>query len=167
MTWLDDVVKVFTYLGSLRIVGVLVFVTVVFLLSRRRITEGLVLLSGTVFTVIAVNIAKPAIDRPRPSDSLVHTASASYPSGHAAYAVAYVAIAVAVSHAFPRFVHRAVFVTAAIVLAALIGLSRVYLRAHFFTDVLGGWGLGAAVFAVCGIVGLIVSAVRHNDPAAA
>jgi DNA-binding IclR family transcriptional regulator len=30
----------------------------------------------------------------------------------------------------------------------------------------GSWGLGAAVFSVCGIVGLIVSAVRHNEPAA-
>jgi undecaprenyl-diphosphatase len=166
MTWLDDVVKVFTHLGSSAVLVPVVFVAVVFLLSRRRITEGLVLLSGSVFTVIAVHVAKDAVDRPRPSDSLVDTTSASFPSAHAAYSVAYVAIAIALSHAFPRFVHRAVIVTAGIVLAAVIGFSRVYLRAHFLSDVLAGWGLGAAVFAVCGIVGLIVSAVRHNDPAA-
>jgi membrane protein DedA with SNARE-associated domain/membrane-associated phospholipid phosphatase len=166
MTWLDDVVKVVTHLGSSAVLVPVVFVTVVFLLSRRRITEGLVLLSGSVFTVIAVHVAKEAVDRPRPSDSLVDTTNASFPSAHAAYSVAYVAIAIALSHAFPRFVHRAVIVTAGIVLAAVIGFSRVYLRAHFLSDVLAGWGLGAAVFALCGIVGLIVSAVRHNDPAA-
>ena len=72
------------------------------------------------------------------------------------------AIAIAVGHAFPRGLYRAAFVVAALVLTALIGLSRVYLRAHFYTDVLGGWGMAAALFAVCGIVGLVVAAVRHN-----
>jgi membrane-associated phospholipid phosphatase len=38
----------------------------------------------------------------------------------------------------------------------------VYLRVHYLSDVLGGWGLGAAVFAVCGCAALLVAAVRHN-----
>jgi undecaprenyl-diphosphatase len=162
MAWLDDAVKVFTNLGALSVVAPVVFVAVVFLLSRRRVTEGVVLASGMVFTVIAVHVAKDVVDRPRPSDPLVSTDTSSFPSGHAAYAVAYVAIAIAVGHAFPSAVYRAAFVVAALVLTALIGLSRVYLRAHFYTDVLGGWGMAAALFAVCGIVGLVVAAVRHN-----
>jgi undecaprenyl-diphosphatase len=163
MNWLDDVLKVVTQLGALSVVAPVVLVAVVFLLLRRRITEGVVLAAGTILTVIAVNaVAKPSIGRARPSDSLVATGGSSFPSGHAAQAVAYVAIAIAVSHAFPRALHRAVFVTAAIVLTALIGLSRVYLRAHFMTDVLAGWGLAAALFSLCGIVGLVVAVVRHN-----
>jgi membrane protein DedA with SNARE-associated domain/membrane-associated phospholipid phosphatase len=162
MGWLDDVAKIVTDLGALSVVAPVVLVAVVFLLTRRRITEGVVLASGMVLTVIAVNVAKPLVDRVRPSDSLVSTEGSSFPSGHAAYSVAYVAIAIAVAYAFPRVLHRAVFVTAAIVLAAAIGLSRVYLRAHFLTDVVAGWGMAAALFSICGIVGLIVSAVRHN-----
>jgi membrane protein DedA with SNARE-associated domain/membrane-associated phospholipid phosphatase len=162
MSWLDDVLKAVTHLGTLSVVAPVVFVAVLFLLSRRRVTEGVVLAAGTVLTVIAVNVAKPIVDRARPSDSLVGTDGSTFPSGHAANAVAYVAIAIAVSHAFPRVLHRAVFVTAAIVLTATIGLSRVYLRAHFLTDVLAGWGLAAALFSVCGIVGLVVAVVRHN-----
>jgi undecaprenyl-diphosphatase len=163
MNWLDDVLKAVTQLGALSVVAPVVLVAVVFLLLRRRITEGVVLAAGTILTVIAVNaVAKPIIDRARPSDSLVATGGSSFPSGHAANAVAYVAIAIAVSHAFPRALHRAVFVTAAIVLTALIGLSRVYLRAHFMTDVLAGWGLAAALFSMCGLVGLVVAVVRHN-----
>jgi membrane protein DedA with SNARE-associated domain/membrane-associated phospholipid phosphatase len=162
MSWLDDVLKVVTDFGPLSLVATLVLVAVLFLLSRRRVTEGVVLAAGMLLTVIAVNITKPIVDRARPSDSLVSTHGSSFPSAHAAYAVAYVAIAVAVAHAFPRVLHRAAFVTAAIVLAAVIGLSRVYLRAHFLSDVVAGWGMGAALFALCGIVGLVVAAVRHN-----
>jgi membrane protein DedA with SNARE-associated domain/membrane-associated phospholipid phosphatase len=165
MTWLDDVLKVFSSLGALSVVAPVAFVAVVFLLARRRITEGVVLAAGTTLTVIAVHVAKAAVDRGRPSDSLVSTEGSSFPSGHAAYAVAYVAIAVAIAHAFPRVLHRALFVTAAIVLTGLIGLSRIYLRAHFLSDVVAGWGMAAAVFSVCGIVGLIVAAVRHNERA--
>ena len=36
--------------------------------------------------------------------------------------------------------------TGAIALAAAIGLSRIYLRAHCWSDVAGGWGLGVGVF---------------------
>ena len=42
------------------------------------------------------------------------------------------------------------FVTVAIVIAVAVGLSRIYLRAHYLSDVVGGWGLGAAIFALCG-----------------
>jgi membrane protein DedA with SNARE-associated domain/membrane-associated phospholipid phosphatase len=161
-SWLDDVLELVTRLGSSSVVLPVVFVAVVFLLSRRRVTEGVVLAAGTVLTFVAVNLTKPIVDRSRPSDSLVSTDGSSFPSGHAAYAVAYVAIAVAVSHAFPRVLHRAVFVTAAIVLAAVIGLSRVYLRAHYLSDVVAGWGMAAALFSICGIVGLVVAVIRHN-----
>jgi membrane protein DedA with SNARE-associated domain/membrane-associated phospholipid phosphatase len=165
MDWLDDVVKALTNLGSPPVVGIAVFVTAVFLLSRRRITEALSLTAGMILTYSAVHIAKAAIDRPRPSDGLIDATGSAFPSAHAAYSVAYVAIALAVAYAFPRFIHRAVIVTVAIVLTALIGLSRVYLRVHYLSDVMAGWGLAAALFSICAIVGLIVAAVRHNEMA--
>jgi undecaprenyl-diphosphatase len=162
MSWLDDVLKAVTHLGSSSVVVPVVIVAVGFLLSRRRITEGAVLAAGTALTIIAVHVAKAAVDRGRPSDPLVSADGSSFPSGHAAYAVAYVAIAIAVTHGFPRLLHRAAIVAAAIVLAAVIGLSRVYLRAHYLTDVIAGWGMGAALFSSCAIVGLVVAVVRHN-----
>jgi undecaprenyl-diphosphatase len=162
--WLDDAAKLVTDLGALPVAGGAVALTVIFLLGRRRIIEGAVLAAGMLGTVAAVQMSKAAVDRPRPSDPLVATQGQSYPSGHAAYAVAYVAIAVAVAHAFPRNLHRAAFLAVALGVAAAVGLTRVYLRAHYLSDVVGGWGLAAAVFATCGMVGLVVAFVRHNAP---
>ena len=42
----------------------------------------------------AVQIAKASFGRPRPIDALTDTAGLSFPSGHAAYSIAWVAIAV-------------------------------------------------------------------------
>jgi membrane-associated phospholipid phosphatase len=60
----------------------------------------------------------------------------------------------------------AAIVAAGIVLAALIGLTRVYLRVHYLSDVSGGWALGAAAFAACAAVALVVThiggGVRDN-----
>jgi membrane protein DedA with SNARE-associated domain/membrane-associated phospholipid phosphatase len=160
--WLDDAVELLTGLGGVSVAGTAVAIVVAFLLARRRWIEGAALGTGFVLTVVAVNLAKTVVDRGRPSDSLVATDGSSFPSGHAAYAVAYIAIAVAVAHAFPRNIYRAGFVVAAIVVAAAVGLSRVYLRAHFLSDVVAGWGLAAAIFALCGLVGLVVAFVRQN-----
>ena len=57
--------------------------------------------------------------------------------------------------------------TTAVVLTGLaltivVGLSRVYLNVHYFSDVSGGWALGAACFSFCAMVGLVVSGVRQN-----
>ncbi len=54
-----------------------------------------------------------------------------------------------------------------IALAAAIGLSRVYLRVHYMSDVIGGWGLGVAAFSGCAMIALVASHVgdlRNNDP---
>ena len=57
----------------------------------------------------------------------------------------------------------AVLVGTGIAIALVVGLTRVYLRAHYMTDVLGGWGLGAAAFAGCTAIALVVARLRQNS----
>jgi membrane-associated phospholipid phosphatase len=45
-----------------------------------------------------------------------------------------------------------------------VGLSRIYLRAHYLSDVIGGWALGAGIFSALGIGALVVDHLRHNAP---
>ena len=68
------------------------------------------------------------------------TEGLAYPSGHAANAVAWIACAVVLVRGGSSFAARFAVVTAAVVLAAVVGLTRVYLRAHYLSDVEGGWG---------------------------
>jgi undecaprenyl-diphosphatase len=92
----------------------------------------------------------------------VETAGLAYPSAHAAYAVAWVAVAVVLARFVPWLAGRAAVVVVGIVIAAVVGLSRVYLHAHWWSDVVGGWGLGASIYAVCGILALIVGFFGKN-----
>jgi membrane-associated phospholipid phosphatase len=154
---------VFTTLGSLPVTGSVAIAITLWLLARRRVAEGLAVASGMALTVWAVHWAKDAVDRPRPANPLVSTMDQSYPSGHAAYAVIYVVAAVVIGRMYPRWTGRAVLVGAAIVLALLIGATRIYLRAHYFSDVIGGYGLAAGIFSVTAIVALIVTHLRQNE----
>ena len=56
----------------------------------------------------------------------------------------------------------AALVTGAVVLAVAIGLSRIYLRAHLWSDVAGGWGLGVGIFGLLAVVAMVVDHMRHN-----
>ncbi len=160
-TAIADAAKIVTWLGSLSVVGPLAGLTAVWLVARRRLLEASVLVSGTLLTVVAVHVAKNLSNRPRPLGELVDTAGSSWPSAHAAYAVALVAIAVAVARSMGA-ARTVALVTAAIVAAALVGASRVYLRAHFLSDVLSGYGLAATIFSLCAICALVIDFVRHN-----
>jgi membrane protein DedA with SNARE-associated domain/membrane-associated phospholipid phosphatase len=158
---LVDVAKVVSALGALPAVLALVAVTSVLLVVRRRWTELVVLISGTGLIYAAVHITKAAIDRPRPAGPLVETSLSSFPSGHAAYATVWIAVALIVARRIGLAVN-ATLVTVAIVLTAAIGFSRIYLRAHYWSDVAAGWGIGCGIFAALAAIALIVNYVRHN-----
>ena len=81
--------------------------TALVLIWRRHGLEGLALLGGLALTYAGVHVAKAAMARPRPLDPLVDAGGFAYPSGHAAYAVCWVAVAVALRHAFPRLAVQA------------------------------------------------------------
>jgi membrane-associated phospholipid phosphatase len=162
---LTSVAKVVTALGTTPASAFVVLAALALLACRRRWLELVPLAAGAMLTYAAWNLVKGLEARPRPPGALVDVGGFAFPSGHATNSVVYVAVAVALAHRVPRLAGRAGIAAAAVVLAAAIGVSRVYLHVHYLSDVLGGWSLGAALFSVCGCTALLVAAVRHNGRA--
>jgi membrane protein DedA with SNARE-associated domain len=164
--WLVHLAKVVTALGSPAVVLPLALVCGGFLAWRGRWAEVGVLAAGLALTVIGVHAIKDAVDRPRPVGGLVDAAGSSFPSAHAAYSVLYVWISVTVVVRLrPGMARGAAVIAGGIALAALIGLSRVYLGVHYLSDVSAGWALGVASFSLCAAVALVITTVgnmRHN-----
>ncbi len=161
MDVLVDVAKLVTTLGAFPTAATLVVGAAVLLVARKRYAEALVLVVGLALVWVAVTVTKDALGRERPGGSFVGTSGHAYPSGHAAYATAWVAVAVALTRTL-RFVTSGVLVFIALAIAAAVGISRVYLRAHWWSDVAGGWGLGAGIFALLAAIALVVEYIRHN-----
>ena len=151
-----DVVAWVTALGSFAVCGPLVVVVATWAAAKRRFLDAAVLVAAFLLTWIAVDVAKEAFGRPRPAGGLVDVEGLAYPSGHAANAVAWIACAVVLVRGGSSLAARFAVVTAAVVLVAVIGLSRVYLRVHYLSDVEGGWGLAVTIYALLGLVAVTV-----------
>ena len=162
-SWLDHAAKGLTYLGSGWVTWPIAVLAAIALAAWRRWTEFWVLVAGMVLTILLVHEIKAWTDRPRPPDRLVSAHGSSFPSGHAAYSTLYVWLAVTVSlRIVPGIARRSLVIGAGIALAALVGLTRVYLRVHWLSDVTSGWALGLSCFSAAAIVALIVAYIRHN-----
>jgi membrane protein DedA with SNARE-associated domain/membrane-associated phospholipid phosphatase len=114
-------------------------------------------LSGLMKTIVA---------RPRPPVAvrLVAANSWSYPSGHAAQAMAFYGCAAALlAAATNRWSTKATVWAGAVLVIVAIGFSRLYLGVHWLTDVLGGYALGAVWLGLLLIVIRAVSELRSRS----
>jgi undecaprenyl-diphosphatase len=163
--WFTSVNKGITHLGAGYVTWPLGAIAAAALASRRRWPELWALVAGLVLTIVGVHVIKEAIARPRPGGALIGVSGFSFPSGHAAYSTVYPVLAVILARVRSGLAARFALVAAGFVLAAAVGLSRVYLRAHYLSDSFGGWALGLSCFALCASVALVADHLRKNGSA--
>lgn len=139
---LDQIMVFVSALGNAGIFWIAI--GVVCLLPKKHRKMGLQILLTMLCTYILGNLVlKNVFARPRPCD--IDTAIAmlisrphghSFPSGHSMNGM---------TAAFAMFLNNKKFGIPALILATLIGFSRMYLFVHFPTDVVGGFVVGIIV----------------------
>lgn len=154
---MDTLMKAITFLGNAGWFWIALGIILSIIPKTRKI--GITVCVSLLFSVILCNLTiKPLVARIRPYDfiegiELIVTAPTdfSFPSGHTS---ASFAAAAAV------FAHNKQYGIAALVLAALIAFSRLYLYVHFPTDVLAGALLGSFCAVMAYYVVKLASKIR-------
>ena len=161
--WLVDAAKVVTWLGSGWIVYPLGAIAAVLLAYRGHRGEFWVIATGLALIAILVPEIKGWTDRPRPPDPLISVGDSAFPSGHAARATLYTWLAVTFAlRVVPGITRRSLVIAAGVVLTVLVGVTRIYLRVHWMSDVSAGWALGLSCFAAVAAVVLVLGYIRDN-----
>jgi membrane-associated phospholipid phosphatase len=150
-TWVVDgessplvtVAKALSFIGSSYVMFPLVMVVAGYLYWKKRVAATWFWVSALAVSELLVWITKVLYARPRPPMGLVSTQSYSFPSGHADTA-ATVALGILFLLALRGRRHW-YFDVFALMYVLAIAWSRVYLRVHWFSDVLTGAAIGASV----------------------
>jgi membrane-associated phospholipid phosphatase len=146
-TPLTFIAKVLNVIGGGLVTIPLRIIVAAYLAIRRRWRALAAWLMTWLFAEVLLTVFKAVYDRPRPPHPLVSTTGASFPSGHAVAASATaVALVLALMGPGPR---RRKWEVLAAIFAFVMALSRVYLNAHWFSDVVAGTLLGTGIAIAC------------------
>lgn len=137
------VAKALSLIGSVWVIWPLRTLIGLLLAVRRRWLQLTAFALSVVTSEAAIGGLKGLYDRPRPPGSLIETTAASFPSGHAiAATVTAFWIVIALVPPTPARWRWAAW---AVGFAFVMAMSRVYLSAHWLSDVVAGTLLGAGI----------------------
>jgi undecaprenyl-diphosphatase len=153
--WFEEMMRDFTALGSTGVLTVMVLAIAGFLAMTRKAHAAAFVLVSVGGGVAVSQAMKWVFGRPRP-ELVPHGAevyTASFPSGHSMMsAVVYLTLGALLARTQSDLAVKSYVLVIAIVLPALVGVSRVYLGVHWPTDVLAGWSLGGVWALMCWLV---------------
>lgn len=145
--WLHEAAEDLTSLGGISVLTLFAVIVIGMLVLLRKRLSAVLLVVGLAGGVALSEGLKAVFERERPplDYQAVETINASFPSGHALLStVFYLTLGVMLTRAFPQRGLKAFVLGSAMVIALLIGLTRIYLGAHWASDVFAGWCAGAA-----------------------
>lgn len=143
---LDHIMICITMLGQKEVILPAVVLIFGYLLYSKHYREASHTLMLAVFVSGSIFIFKHAFASARPWGIAGSPESFSMPSGHAVLSLAlYLGISLLVTSTIQSKAKRWMVYIFALGVIFAIGISRIYLGAHWFTDVLAAWLLGASI----------------------
>jgi undecaprenyl-diphosphatase len=149
---LTQVMRGVTFFGSVGFVAVAASGIVIFLIVRKRWYDALLLTLAVGGGSLLNILLKHFFHRQRPvlENPLLTLTSYGFPSGHTmGSTLFYGTLAVFAAQSVKTWRWRVLAFWIAVLAVALIGLSRIYLGAHYLTDVIGAIAVGLAWLAFC------------------
>jgi len=153
--WLEEIGRDLTALGGVAGLCLLTLIVCGYLLICRKFRAFALVLAATLGGLVLNGLLKERFDGPRPSvvpfKSQVMTSS--FPSGHSLNsAVIYLTLGCLLASLVEKRRLKVYFLSVGLLLTILVGVSRVYMRVHYPTDVLAGWCAGLAWALSCSLV---------------
>lgn len=144
---LDVLMKGFSWLGTVYVAAIMVVVFSIIFFVFRYVKEALFVLSCLLSGGVSY-VLKTLIDRPRPTTDFVRiveeTHYQSFPSGHVLFYTAFFGtlMVIAISSSILKLSWKIIISSICAAMIILGAISRIYLGAHWFTDVIGGFIVG-------------------------
>ncbi len=154
----DNIMLGITLLGDkyVLIPAIIIISTWLFLTKRTYLAWHVLAL--VLLTIISIEFFKPFIHSARPWGLQVSPENYSFPSGHTTLTTTFfIGFALLLSRLYPS--QRRFLFYSAIIIAVTVSISRLYLGAHWFTDICAGWLLSAALLLL-----ISISYHRKSDP---
>jgi undecaprenyl-diphosphatase len=146
-SWVAEVMRDLSGLGSTAVLTMFTVVAVGYLAVVRARLIALLLAAAVITGSVGVNLLKAQFGRPRPGAEFAELVAPgmSYPSGHATVsAIVFLTVAALIANTRSRAIEKSYILAMAMLMASLVGLSRIALGVHWATDVVAGWAFGAA-----------------------
>jgi undecaprenyl-diphosphatase len=163
-TAVTSAMRTVTWLGSATVLYPATLVLALHWWRRDRDWQaGAMLAASLAGSTVLYNIFKRVIERPRPpaQDALGTYTHSAFPSGHATQCMAFFGMLLVLAFLAGRARLR-LWAIAAAAVVLVVGASRIYLGAHWFTDVMGGYALGGGWVSLLTAVGLTTTLVRRH-----